>query len=423
MSETHDAPESADRFQWAGLVRPGSEVRAGRIAVAVGAAALVAGILIGRQFSPGAEPAPSPSPTTAAVGSPAPSGTGALESTGPEPTRVVAVSGELPTPEAVLPPGTPVIPRLDMLAVAEAAVSLGLTCDSARVRQGDYFWLRCEGLSAAANVRYSVSADYATRDTISAFQVFVGPTVDPSRGGSATAEAAEEILLPFARLVSGLPGLAAQQWIGDRRCTGYPTCIRSSGGVSTMVVAGARPALFVWPTSPGLTPIASPSVVGELPVPDATAPPGVDVIEGLSLGDVLATAASLGMPCQSRTGSFPGSGEIHYNLDCGAQDPTANAEYSVTAYFLNENAVFLLDINLLPMLDLPILDPTTEVRVILPFVTLVGDEAASQWVQMNMDNPSCGVRGDVCARTIGGVYYYVQWGGSGSGSVYIEPSR
>ena len=181
MNEVPDEP-TPDQFRWAGLVRPARRVRARTLTVAAIAVALVVGILIGRELGPNVGvPASTSSPPPAALGSPQPSASGTA-SASPEPTStpVLAVSGELPRPDAALPPGTPVIPRLSMVTVAEIAVSLGLTCDSARVRQGAYYWLRCEGLSAAANVRYAVSADYATLDSVSGVHVSAGPTIDAS---------------------------------------------------------------------------------------------------------------------------------------------------------------------------------------------------------------------------------------------------
>jgi hypothetical protein len=190
-----------------------------------------------------------------------------------------------------------------------------------------------------------------------------------------------------------------------------------------MVVAGSEPGLFVWPTGSGPTPIPSAGFVGELPRPDATVPPGADVIEGLTVDAVVLTAASLRMSCVSRTGSFPGGGGFHFSFDCQARDQAANAETWLTAYYWKTDAVFRLDVNVTSILDLPILDPTAARRVILPFVTLVGDETASRWVQANMDDPSCGAAGDICAGNIAGVHYDAQWGRSGSRSLSIEPPR
>ncbi len=419
MNETTDQPDAADRYQWAGLVRPARRLPARTFTVAGITIALIAGILIGRALGPvGVEPALSPSPTSAAVDSPAPSATDTPATTipGPTPPPIITISGELPPPGATLPSGTPRIPRLDTFAVVETAVALGFTCDSGRVHDGPFYWLLCEGHSAATNARYTVSADYGTLDTVSAVHVAISRRIDDSRslGDPNPEQTAERILVPFIRLLPVLPGAAAEQWLDDSRCTGVPNCIRSELGISVMVVTGDEPGLYIWPTSAALTPFPSAPVSGDLPGLDATVPPGVDVIKGLTLDDVLATAGSLGLSCEARRGSFPGGGIEHYEIDCRTRDQTANADFSASAYLYTEHAIFQVTASVTSITDLPILDPTAALRLVLPFVELVGGDAAREWVQRAMDDPSCR---HGCSRNIAGVSFNTQWG-----RVYIEPA-
>jgi hypothetical protein len=438
-----DQPGSPDQYRWVGRVRSAAAVPGRTIAVGGVLAALVVGILIGRELgTSGPAALASPSASTVAVGTPATSGTSSFVPASPTPTGLpaLAISGELPPPNAPLPPGTPVIPGLSLVAVASTAISLGFTCDSGRKPSpfdsgpplSAYFWLRCERLSAATNSRDSVSADYATLDSVSDVHVSIGATIDLGRSmpDPDVFQVAQRTLAPFAELIpqGKGPRVAALRWIRALSCTGYPNCTQASWGVAVLVLGAPdrddrdllpEPGMFIYPAPSGPSPIPSPSVIGILPPPDARVPPGATAIPNLKLRDLLATAASLGFTCDSE---YYALGVGFYHLVCEAKDTATNASYTLEAEYWTLDAVGHLDVRISSIdYGLPILDPTATERMLLPFATLAGGDAARDWVQLKMDDPTC--RGGVeCTTTIAGVRYDGAWGRQVWSSIFLSPA-
>jgi len=143
------------------------------------------------------------------------------------------------------------------------------------------------------------------------------------------------------------------------------------------------------PSEPVGTSGASFNVEGEVPGPDATSPPGTQLIPGLTIQAVNDLMRSQGLTCQSSIGGFPGTGG-GYTLGCELHIPESHAKYAMAAVYWTLDGVSDVEISLYSDgIGVPITDPEAGRRVLAPIAALLGGDAARSWVESKVDDPSC----------------------------------
>jgi hypothetical protein len=220
------------------------------------------------------------------------------------------------------------------------------------------------------------------------------------------------VLVAVAVLVGALVLRGIAPWAGTK-----PEPSPSPNPSATALPSTEASPLATEP-SPSLPVTPMPSVVisGELPGPEATVPPGYRVMP-VGVEAFAATALALGMSCDEtirETGFAPDD----YGLACHGREASARAEYSAVATFWTLDGIWLIDVDVVAdSTDTGITDPSIGGRIVLPFVALLGGEAARDWASGRIDDLSCPPGG--CKRSFSGVLLFVT-GSDGSGSLHAR---
>lgn len=155
-------------------------------------------------------PESSTTPSNAAEPSPT-----AAPSMQPEAT----LHGEIPGPDASVPPGVKTIPGLQVEALVRAWGSLGVTCES---HSGNFagaeggYNIHCDRSDPKANIEISGDAVYWSFEGVQTVSVTV-TALSGDIGGDVVAN----LLLPTAELAGGT---SARRWVEDR--IGDPSCAK-----------------------------------------------------------------------------------------------------------------------------------------------------------------------------------------------------
>jgi len=158
---------------------------------------------------PTATPIPSPSPAASPIATEPPATL--------QPSSMVLV-GDLPAPDATVPPDAPAaIPGLGIQALADAAARVGLTCESsAPSGEGGGYTLGCEGADPGAHAKIALRASYWTLEAtyevvVSVYSDSLTSQVDPSAP-----------IRIFAGIADVSAGESATSWVlnhlDDRDC-------------------------------------------------------------------------------------------------------------------------------------------------------------------------------------------------------------
>ena len=178
---------------------------------------------------PGLSPArPAMTPSQSAA---VPTATSTPEPTSPHVTPLpsVLIQGEMPGPDATVPPGVAVIPNLRIETVAGMWEALGLACDSVMANYPDAIGLfgnlGCEREDVTMNAEYHASAVYWTPKGIASMRmVIVTITGDPILDAGAAAS----LFLPSVELFVGHQAASwVEDHLADRDCR--DGCSRSFG--------------------------------------------------------------------------------------------------------------------------------------------------------------------------------------------------
>lgn len=145
-----------------------------------------------------------------------------------------------------------------------------------------------------------------------------------------------------------------------------------------------------------VTPLPSVLIRGEMPGPDATIPPGVDVFRDLRIETVAAMWEALGLACDSGMGNYPDSSGLFGLLGCERKDVVGNAFYATNAIYWTPEGVASMMMSVTSASGDPIVDKGAAAALFLPSVELfVGDEAAA-WIEGHLDDRDCR---DGCSHT------------------------
>jgi hypothetical protein len=158
----------------------------------------------------------------------------------PTPLSSAVITGQVPGPDATIPPKESVIPGLSVESLAAQWEALGLTCtsdigafpDSPRL----FYELTCQRSDPVGNVGYSATAIYWRTDGVRSLEVSV---VELGSGNITDPFAAANLLVPSAALAGGK---AASGWaagrLDDPGCGGHPGYCQARIGpvVVTMAV-------------------------------------------------------------------------------------------------------------------------------------------------------------------------------------------
>jgi hypothetical protein len=129
------------------------------------------------------------------------------------PLPSVFIRGEMPGPDATVPPGVAVVPNLRIETVAGIWEALGLACDSvmANYPDSDGFFgnLGCEWKDVSGNADYNVSVVYWTPEGIASVRLLVLKIMDDEDLDPA---AVASLFLPSVRLIAGDN---AATWVKD----------------------------------------------------------------------------------------------------------------------------------------------------------------------------------------------------------------
>lgn len=155
-----------------------------------------------------------------------------------------------------------------------------------------------------------------------------------------------------------------------------------------------------------------------MPGPDATVPPGTQVIPNLRIETVAAMWEALGLVCDSVMANYPDSDGLFGNLGCEREDPAANADYWASAIYWTPEGIESLTIGITTITGDPILDAGAGASLLVPSVrALVGEEAAA-WVEDHLDDRDCR---DGCSRTFGQQRLTLHTGSDfGDGLIHID---
>jgi len=137
-------------------------------------------------------------------------------SSAPSAVPEASITGDVPGPDATVPPGVPVIPGLRIEALVGLWESVGLTCKSSAGSfpgsRGGYH-VYCERMDKQSNVEYVAESVYWTSDGVQTITLSITSINDEAIDGAAPAR---ELLLPSAGLVAGD---TARVWVQDRMST------------------------------------------------------------------------------------------------------------------------------------------------------------------------------------------------------------
>jgi hypothetical protein len=165
-------------------------------------------------------------------------------------------------------------------------------------------------------------------------------------------------------------------------------------------------------SSPTVVPEAS--LTGELPGADATVPPGVPVIPGLRIEAVVGLWQSMGLACESRSGSFPGTAG-GYNVHCERSDPTTNVDVVADAVYWNLDGVQTISLSI-NSTNGEAIDGARVSDLLLPSAELTGGGVIRRWVEDRTGTASCAYG---CTEVIDGRRLSLSVGLLGSHTLYI----
>ena len=126
---------------------------------------------------------------------------------------------------------------------------------------------------------------------------------------------------------------------------------------------------------------------GDLPGSEATVPPGQPVISNLTLDELAALWASLGLSCSSHVSGGPESAAA-YNVHCEGGDPAGNVDVIAEADLWTLDGVATMSVVVNPT-EGTIDALTAASRWVAPFAELAGGEAALAWVQGHVGDTAC----------------------------------
>lgn len=228
----------SDRRNRARDPRAGAPISSARISgstlgLATAIVIVIVGVLLFRDNGIGTRPSPSPDASQAASASPATTESasataGAEPSASPTIVPQATLTGDVPGPDATVPPGVPVIPGLRIEVLVNLLTSIGLSCES---HYGGYpgaesgYNVYCVRVDVAANTQYSAEAIYWTSTGVNKVSLDITSISGESIDGT---PAAARLFLPIVDLASGP---AARDWAEDR--LGQTTCNRECTDVTS----------------------------------------------------------------------------------------------------------------------------------------------------------------------------------------------
>jgi hypothetical protein len=168
------------------------------------------------------------------------------------------------------------------------------------------------------------------------------------------------------------------------------------------------------------TPLPSIALVGEVPGPDATIPPKVNVIPDLSVESLAAQWEALGLSCSSGISSYPDSPVTFYQLTCHRDDAAGNVTYDASATYWTPDGVQYLTLSVLALGAGEVADPEAAPSLCLPTAALAGGSAARAWAEVRMDDPACGGTPGYCQSSVGPVALTLQVGVHGARQLDLE---
>jgi hypothetical protein len=159
------------------------------------------------------------------------------------------------------------------------------------------------------------------------------------------------------------------------------------------------------------TPSAQPTITGEIPGPDATPPAITALLTGVSINELVQPLLSIGIPCESTQGGYPGQ-EGGYTLYCSGE--ASGYAVSLQLPWWTGTAIEEYHLSILPLDADPDQEFLADMVVIFAQVALNGEQAseAASWVTDNMSNPQCLEL--PCERTFNTVTIVLQLGSAGS---------
>ncbi len=233
-----------DRPGWrGGGGRRGGSFSSAGLGLTLVAVLAMGGLAIARELpaTSGAKPTPPATPTASSMASPPdalPPASDAVRSPALTGQPSPFVGGIVPGPDTTLPPGArPAIPGLRIEALAAAAASVGLACESnagAVLEDADGYTLGCEGADPAAHAKFGLSASYWALDSVSDIHLFAWS----DQPGTAVSPAGP---IHLFSIVSGVSvNDIATTWVSghldDQACS--PSCTQTDDGVQLVLSVG-----------------------------------------------------------------------------------------------------------------------------------------------------------------------------------------
>jgi hypothetical protein len=183
--------------------------------------------------------------------------------------------------------------------------------------------------------------------------------------------------------------------------------------------AGTDPVdVSIAPTTPHTSEVTIGPTASSLwasPGPDATVPPGVPVISGLLVDDLVGAWESVGLRCESWNVGPPGGGG-GYTLHCERVDAGNNVEYLAEAIYFTQSGVTWVSMQV-SSVSHNLIDGTPAAReLFLSSVELAGGPTAREWVQARVVDASC--RSE-CRTVIAGARFMLTMGLRGGQHLYV----
>lgn len=228
-------------------VRRGGLAGTGGFGLTILAAIAVAAFLLGRGFGGGTAASGDPSAEASVLASalptddapsPPPSEPAASNPSSPAPSGFI--TGELPPPDATVPPDVPgLIGGLDIVDLASAVSNRGFACESevgSNQGMSGGYTLGCHGMDATAHAEFGLSVTYWTMDGVSEIHAFSLADASISDIDPATASPF------FADIVRLAAGDEASVWltnhIGASECSS--DCTETFGAVRIHLTLGSH---------------------------------------------------------------------------------------------------------------------------------------------------------------------------------------
>lgn len=139
------------------------------------------------------------------------------------------------------------------------------------------------------------------------------------------------------------------------------------------------------------------------------------IIPGLRIEELAGLWESVGMTCESRSGSFPDS-PGGFNVHCEGMDVKANIDFGADAVYWTSDGIQVLSITITSITEDPIDGTSAAADVLIPAAELAGGSAARAWLQERIGDPMCA---EECVEVIGGTQLALTVGSRGGYQLHV----